>query len=170
MRMFAHVMNSEENVNRRRTARRSLILDAVAHKDEDQVSEIVIHNLSQTGLLMESSAKFELGEIFYLHLPEVGATPAQVRREDNGRYGCEFLAPVGKVVLSAALLRSAFELPREEVEEKTAVKVAARRFFAEQVMPVDQKAAPAVYAMTAAFTVLVGAVIMMMANTNLIIN
>lgn len=170
MRMFAHVMNSEENVNRRRTARRSLVLDAVAHKDEDQLSDIVIHNLSQTGLLMETSASFEVGEIFYLHLPEVGATPAQVRRKDNGRYGCEFLAPVGKVVLSAAILRSAFEMPKNEMEQLAAVKVAAKRFFSEQVMPVNQKATPVVYAMSAAFAGLVAAVAMMMANANLIIH
>ena len=170
MRMFAHVMNSEENVNRRRTARRSLVLDAVAHKDEEGTSEIVIHNLSQTGLLMETSASFDVGEIFYLHLPEVGATPAQVRREENGRYGCEFLAPVGKVVLSAAILRSAFEMPKNELEQLAAVKVAAKRFFAEQVMPTDQKATPSVYAATAMFTAMIAAVAMVMANGNLIIN
>lgn len=170
MRMFAHVMNADANVNRRRTARRALMLDAVAHTDADQTSEIIIHNLSQTGLLIESQAEFAVGEIFYLHLPEIGATPAQVRRKDQNSYGCEFLAPVAKVVISAALLKSAFELPDDESAQISDQKIAAARFFGEQALPINQAGTPVVYMMSAIFAMLVAALAFVTANGDLIIN
>lgn len=170
MRMFAHVMNADANVNRRRTARRALILDAVAHSGENEASEIVIHNLSQSGLLIESQADFAVGEIFYLHLPEIGATPAQVRRKDDNRYGCEFLAPVAKLVISAALLKSDFGMPEDDMAQIFEQKVAASRFFGEQALPINQTGTPIVYMMSAVFAVLVAAVAFVMANGNLVIN
>ena len=170
MRMSAHIMNLEANTNRRRTVRRSLVLNAVAHQGDVGPADISILNLSQTGLQMESQSQFAVGEIFYLHLPEIGATPAQVRWNEDLRYGCEFLAPVGKAVISAALLKSTFELPEEEVRAAADPKMASARFFGDQALPVNQAATPLLYVMSSIFTMLVVAVAAMMASGDLIIN
>lgn len=170
MRMSAHIMNLDANINRRRTVRRALMLDAVAHQDEVEASDISILNLSQTGMQMESQSSFAVGEIFYLHLPEIGATPAQIRWNDKHRYGCEFLTPVGKGVISAALLKSAFEIPEAEIQAVAEQKLAAMRFFGDQALPVNQNATPLLYVVSFIFTLLVVAVAAMMANGDLIIS
>lgn len=170
MRMFAHVMNEDLDVNRRRTARRSLVLDSVVQKGEAEVSEILIQNLSQTGLLMESRSAFAVGEIFYLHLPEIGATPAQVRWNDAHHYGCEFLTPVSKAVLSAAVLKSAFDLKEDEKLAYAEPQRAAQRFFAEQALPVDQQSGISLLLFSAALAAMLIAVVAVMANSNLVIS
>lgn len=170
MRMSAHIMNLDANINRRRTARRALMLDAVAHQDDVAAADISILNLSQTGLQMESQSNFAVGEVFYLHLPEVGATPAQVRWNDGRRYGCEFLTPVGKGVISAALLKSAFEMPETEIQAAADQKLAEMRFFGDQALPVNQSGTPVLYVVSFIFTLLVMAVAAMMANGDLIIH
>jgi hypothetical protein len=170
MRMSAHIMNLDANVNRRRTVRRSLVLNAVAHQGDVAAADISILNLSQTGMQIETQSAFEVGEIFYLHLPEIGATPAQIRWNDKDRYGCEFLAPVGKAVISAALLKSTFELPEDEIQAAADERLAASRFFGDQVLPANQNATPLLYVMSSIFTMLVVAVAAMMANGDLIIN
>lgn len=170
MRMSAHIMNLDANANRRLAVRRSLVLNAVAHQGDMGPADISILNLSQTGLQMESQSPFAVGEIFYLHLPEIGATPAQVRWNEDQRYGCEFLAPVGKAVISGALLKSTFEMPEEEVQAAAEAKRAASRFFGDQALPVNQTATPLLYVMSSIFTVLIVAVAAMMASGDLLIN
>lgn len=171
MLMFAHVLNDNTNISRRATVRRALQLTTVAEVGEGRSSQIIVRNLSQTGLLIETSAVFDVGEIFYLHLPEIGATPVQVRRKDGDAYGCEFLAPVGKVAISAALLKSAFTSPdEEEVEALSEQRLVAPRFFGDQSLPVHQSASPELYIISTVFAGLVAALAWVMANGNLIIH
>ena len=91
--LLAHIANPAETADRRRTERRTLRLD-VAARSSTQETAVVIHNLSRTGLLIETDAGFALGETFILILPELGAAPARVVREDGKSFGCEFLSPV----------------------------------------------------------------------------
>lgn len=170
MRMFAHVMNADLDANRRRTSRRSLMLDSVVQKDDVELAEIVIRNLSQTGLLMESHADFGVGEIFYLHLPELGATPAQIRWKDDAKFGCEFLTPVSKAVIAAAVLKSAFDLEEDEKQSFAEPQAAAKRFFADQLLPTDQQSGMAVYLFSVALAAMLIAVAAVMANGSVVIS
>jgi hypothetical protein len=65
-----------------------------------------IHDLSASGLMIESAAALMPGEIVDVELPEAGRTEARVVRRDGDRAGCEFLQPLSKAVLSAAFLRA----------------------------------------------------------------
>lgn len=103
--LLAHISNPAETADRRRTERRTLRLD-VAARSSTQETAVVIRNLSRTGLLIESDAGFALGETFILILPELGAAPARVVREDGKSFGCEFLSPVPASAISAALLKA----------------------------------------------------------------
>lgn len=103
--LLAHIAEPIETTDRRRTTRRTLRLD-VAARSSSAESAIIIRNLSRTGLLIETDAGFAVGETFLLVLPELGAAPARVVRNDGRLFGCEFLSPVPASAISAALLKA----------------------------------------------------------------
>ncbi len=74
-------------------------------------SRAVIHDLSFTGLLFESSADLNTGDIIEVHLPQMGPTKTTVVRRDGTLFGCRFESAIPKAIVSAALLRS--EPPRK---------------------------------------------------------
>lgn len=85
--------------------RHHLWLSAEAEANGDS-SRVLIHNLSASGLLIESTLALELGEEFDVDLPEAGATRAQIVWRSDGFYGCQFAGPVSGAAVSAARLRS----------------------------------------------------------------
>ena len=103
--LLAHIAEPVETTERRRTTRRTLRLD-VAARSSTAESAVVIRDLSRTGLLIETDAAFAVGETFLLVLPELGAAPARVVRNDGRLFGCEFLSPVPASAISAALLKA----------------------------------------------------------------
>lgn len=113
--LLAHIADPVEIPNRRRTTRRTLRLDVAARTATDE-SAVVIRNLSRTGLLIETDAGFSIGETFLLVLPELGAAPARIVRNDGRLFGCEFLTPVPASAISAALLRA----PHDEEADNVA--------------------------------------------------
>ena len=66
----------------------------------------LVHNLSETGLLIETSDGLELGEVIDVELPETGLRAAKVVWRSEDLFGCQFEQPVPKAAVSAALLRS----------------------------------------------------------------
>lgn len=106
--LLAHIVQDAASVDRRRAARRTIRLDAPA-SSATMESNVVIRDLSKTGLLIESEAGFSVGETFLIVLPEIGATPARVKWNLGKRFGCEFLSPVTPGAISAAMLRTPFE-------------------------------------------------------------
>ena len=103
--LLAHIAEPAEAVDRRRVPPRTLRLDLAARSASSEAA-VVIRNLSRTGLLIETDAAFALGETFLLVLPELGAAPARVVRENGRLFGCEFLTPVPESAISAALLKA----------------------------------------------------------------
>lgn len=101
----AHIAGPAETADRRRTQRRTLRLD-VAARSATAESAVIIRDLSRTGLLIETDAAFAVGETFLLVLPELGAAPARVVRNEGRLFGCEFLSPVPASAISAALLKA----------------------------------------------------------------
>ena len=89
--------------NRRYSARRSLRLGSVL---SDSGVEIVIHDISATGMLIETSQELTTGETLVINLPDRGATPATVAWCSGQYFGCEFELSIPVATLSAALLRS----------------------------------------------------------------
>lgn len=70
-------------------------------------TNVTVHNVSRTGMLIECQPSLPLGEIVAIDLPGSEATPAKVIWASDRLHGCEFLEPVSKALLSAAQLRSA---------------------------------------------------------------
>ena len=97
-----------ESRNRRSAPRRELSLGMVLPETGD---EVLIHDLSATGMLIETSADLATFEQLQLDLPEVGKTVATVMWNSGRYFGCEFHRPIPKAAISAALLQSPFEQP-----------------------------------------------------------
>jgi hypothetical protein len=94
-----------QGASRRGSSRLKLSLDAsLAGSGED----VVIHDLSAGGILLESSASLRKGARLEVDLPEVGATQAKVVWNSGDYYGCQFDKPIPKAALSAARLRNPF--------------------------------------------------------------
>lgn len=89
--------------NKRGTARRALRLEVVASSQRDAATAL-IHNLSERGLLIETTVALAIGEMIHVDLPESKASEARVVWIKGLFFGCEFVEPVSKASVSAALL------------------------------------------------------------------
>ena len=69
-------------------------------------AEVVIHDISVTGLLVETLAELTCGEELDVRLPQTGATRAKVIWSSGQYFGCQFNHPISSAALSAAMLRS----------------------------------------------------------------
>lgn len=118
-------IESKASDNRSAT-RRSLRLEVQASSPND-VSSAFIHNLSERGLLIESATDLAIGEMIEVALPEAGACEARVIWSDGSFFGCEFLRPVPRAAVSAALLRA----PAEQAPPSSLPELPASSPFAE---------------------------------------
>ena len=69
-------------------------------------SDVFIHNLSSTGLLLESASQLAVGDEILVELPEASASNAKVVWASGRFYGCAFDRPLSAAAVSAAPLRS----------------------------------------------------------------
>ena len=105
-----HAISPQESDNRRYTSRRALRLKSAV---SDSGIELVIHDLSPTGLLIETSQELCSGETLFVDLPERGPTAASVVWSSGKFHGCAFEQSIPSAAVSAALLRSPANVPSE---------------------------------------------------------
>jgi len=91
---------------RRGAARRRLTLRGRGAGAEGKTTEVLIHNLSETGVLLASSASLAVGEKIAIDLPDLERISAKVVWTSDNLFGCEFDRPVPRAAVSAAQLRS----------------------------------------------------------------
>jgi hypothetical protein len=101
---FMARLQSADQSDRRVSSRRRLCLPSNLEATGD---EVAIHDLSCTGMLIETAAKLAPFDGLELDLPEAGPTQAVIVWNSGRYFGCEFTEPVSKAAVSAALLRSA---------------------------------------------------------------
>lgn len=105
-----------------REPRRALRLEALGATADDESAQVLLHNISSAGLLLETEAKLAAGERIEVDLPLAGATAARVVWNSGRLFGCAFDAPVSPAVLSAAQLRSVAEGTVTLATDSTAVR------------------------------------------------
>lgn len=115
MSLLAHLEPSR-SADRRAAERRKLRLEARASKRD---TEVVIHDLSEEGMLLECAASLEVGEVIDLVIPAAGEAQASVAWTSGRFFGCRFDIPLTKAAVSAALLRS--PAPPSEDERRKAL-------------------------------------------------
>lgn len=96
-------LHDDQSKDRRGSPRRRLSLDLSLETTGRQVS---IHDISMTGMLIETDAGLAPFDDLEIDLPEVGITQAVVVWNSGKFFGCEFKEPLSRAGLSAAVLRS----------------------------------------------------------------
>ena len=112
-----------EDANRRASPRRRLRLGSTL---TGAGHEVVIHDLSSTGVLLQTSAELGAFDNFEIELPEVGATHAYVVWTSSDFFGCEFAKPIPRAALSAAQLRNPIAQPMAEPAAEAWLRRSAR--------------------------------------------
>jgi len=92
-----------------RAERRRLLLETQGALETGVETQVVLHNFSETGVLVESQVELEIGEGLELDLPDAPQTRARVAWASGQLYGCAFDAPVPSSALRAAQLRSSVQ-------------------------------------------------------------
>ena len=111
MAILAHWEEIDGSPGTPREPRRKLRLAAHGALSSGASAEILIHDISATGLLVESALPLSGGERISIVLPEAGETWAEVIWASGKLFGCRFEAPISVAALSAAQLRAAVGQP-----------------------------------------------------------
>lgn len=100
-------LESPENPGNLREDQRFLIhIEAEGELEEGRQAAVTIHNLSTSGILIETRSALTAGQKISISLPEADATPATVVWHSPPLYGCRFDHILPHAVLSAAQLRN----------------------------------------------------------------
>ena len=105
MAIAAHWDDSPRPADRPREPRRQLRLEAHGSLSSGATTNVLVHNISVTGLLLESRLPLAIGEMIDVDLPLAGARQAKVIWVSGNLFGCQFDAPISPAMLSAAQLR-----------------------------------------------------------------
>ena len=92
--------------DRRSADRRPLRLAITATLPQNPELAADIHDMSETGFLLETQAPLAPDQVFQVFLPLAGAVEARVVWTSSHFYGCQFREPVARAAVSAALLKS----------------------------------------------------------------
>lgn len=107
MPIYGHFLPSAPGADKRQGARRKLSLLASGLRHDGTGIEVQIHNISGTGLLLESDVKLANGDRIEIELPHAGDITAVVIWASGRLFGCQFEGPVSPATLSAVELKSA---------------------------------------------------------------
>ncbi len=106
MALKAHLDHNALPADSQRSApRRGLWLETSGFFAGAGEANVTIHNISATGLLLETGLVLEEGEQLALDLPEAGAVIASVVWRSERLYGCAFARPLGQAALAAVQLQ-----------------------------------------------------------------
>ena len=141
MSLRAHLEGEPAAGERRSTARRKLRLEVEGAAAAGDAS-VIIHDLSEEGLLVESGVPLSEGELLEVIIPEAGTAQAEVAWTSGRFFGCKFIEPISTAAVSAALLRSPGPdqgKPNQEAVEKALIELEALSFAIKRVTKaVDQ--------------------------------
>jgi transcriptional regulator with XRE-family HTH domain len=98
-----------------RAKRRKLMLEVRGAHASGADVPVVVHNISETGLLIECDAALSIRDRIDIELPHAGVVPATLVWESGRMFGCQFDAPISAAALSAAQLRSAIDVEETSV-------------------------------------------------------
>lgn len=104
--LIAALDDLSESPNRRYAARRTLSLVLPGSTPSGIQARVVVHDISRTGLLVETNAKLAVGEELQVVLPQAGDTNAVVLWSSGSFFGCQFTDAISPAAVSAAVLQS----------------------------------------------------------------
>ncbi|MEL6486299.1 MAG: helix-turn-helix transcriptional regulator [Pseudomonadota bacterium] len=105
----AHLESDRKPAGRsdaRRHERRALFLEASGVLPSGLDANVVIHNISTAGLLMETDSPLAVDEGLILDLPEAGAVRAAIVWQSGTLFGCAFEQELDQKAIAAIELQS----------------------------------------------------------------
>lgn len=93
----------------RRSAKRRVITIGFDVGETQGKGRLVLLNLSQTGMLFQTSAELAVGEEVGIVIPEAGEVTAMFLRRTGDQYGAIFHSPIPHSAVSAVLLAAPYE-------------------------------------------------------------
>jgi hypothetical protein len=95
----------------RRDARSRLWLNVPSDLTGAEVTNVIVHDLSRGGLLVQVEADLAIGSEIAIELPEEGSVTAEIVWSSGSFFGCQFAAPIPESAISAALSESRVVYP-----------------------------------------------------------
>ena len=142
MSLRANLETELQTGERRSAPRRKIRLQAEGASASAGDTQVVIHDISEEGLLIESPVPLTDGEVLEVLISESGTAKAEVSWTSGHFFGCKFLEPISTAAVSAALLRSPAPNTadnRSEVVQKALIELEALSFAIKRVTKaVDQ--------------------------------
>lgn len=114
MAVLAQLDTQPNLVSRRGKQRRAMRLRLGQAWAGDRAVDIILHDLSVTGLLIETAAEFSVGDVIQLDVPESGTVDTEIVWHSENFYGCQFRREISNKAISAALLKSSLEAEPSE--------------------------------------------------------
>jgi PilZ domain len=139
MPILARLQTTELSPDRRGSPRRQICLGSSVAGEP-----VTVHDLSATGMLIETAADLHAFDALEIDLPEAGRTSALVVWHSGRYFGCEFKEPVSQASVSAARLRSPPAVPVEVIEATLALDEGVPDDAQTHVAPDEEKAPVAV--------------------------
>jgi hypothetical protein len=115
--LLARLEADPGNAERRSAHRRKLHLETEGSGALQKPIQVVIHDLTPEGFLMESTAAIAVGDRLEVAVPEAGAVEATAVWKSGSYCGCKFSRPISTAAVSAAILRSYPSAPQETPSE-----------------------------------------------------
>lgn len=103
--MTVYLNDNPRSPGNGRASRRQLRLPLHGSKATSGEIEGLVHNISATGMLVESGTPLEIDEVIEVNLPHSGKTATKVIWTSGSLAGCQFEMPISSATLSAAQLR-----------------------------------------------------------------
>ncbi len=98
----------EPATDRRGHNRRRLRLEAAGSTSATGADNVLIHDLSETGVLLEASPDLVLKDVISVELPDGVQAQARVVWTSGHLVGCAFDQPITRASINSALLRAPF--------------------------------------------------------------
>ncbi|WP_420844851.1 PilZ domain-containing protein [Jiella avicenniae] len=100
-----------ENSDLRGNPRRILQIPLDTTVNDDIAIHSFIHNISVSGLLIETEADLSIGELIDVDVPETGSRLAEVVWSSGRLFGCRFKEAISQASVNAVVLRAPFTRP-----------------------------------------------------------
>jgi hypothetical protein len=95
----------------RREARSRLWLNVPSDLADGEVTNVIVHDLSRGGLLVQVDALLKVGSELQIEVPEAGSVEAKVVWSSGSFFGCQFAEPISESAVGAALSESRVVYP-----------------------------------------------------------
>lgn len=86
----------------RRAPRRDIRQASTLRDPSLRPLDVLVHDLSVSGLRLTCPVPLELGSIVRIGLPAIGPAKARIVRRDGNDYGCDFVQPISESAVAGA--------------------------------------------------------------------